>query len=64
MTPTEIKAALKARKAARAEGPRTIAELAEAAGMDRTALQHAMNGRRPFPAPALARIVAILLGAT
>ena len=43
MTAAEIKAALKARKALQAPGPRTIGELARAIGVNESSLRRALS---------------------
>ena len=43
MTSEEIKAALKARKASQAPGPRTIGELARAIGVNESSLRRALS---------------------
>lgn len=52
MTPfgQQVRAALDARKAAQASGPRTMRDLARATGCDPGNLHHFLRGTKPLPA--------------
>lgn len=55
-----VKAALAARKAAGAPGPRNLAELARAVGASRQNLHNALSGGRALPEAQRAAVVALL----
>lgn len=62
MTPfgQQVQAALDARKASQANGPRTMADLARAIGANRGNMHNFLTGAKPMPAATEAAIRAAL----